>query len=199
MFSVGDLFAIVVTWIWAVVLVPLNFALRILTLFFIPGILLYCSLLVPINFALRILAFLSVFGILVFFFPRLLKVQLPFRLECYPGCPGKKFERLINHMILDGLAKRGIHPTLVQDLIGSTGEFWPTFRDICSRQACLWRHHQHRRVGEVKCWLRLLLPQPARVYRRLSRGEGATSQQYRAYRHLPNSWSETPPSSMQCR
>jgi hypothetical protein len=45
-----------------------------------------------------------------------------------------------------------------------------------SRQACLWRHHQHRRVGEVKCWLRLLLPQPARVYRRLSRGEGATSQ-----------------------
>jgi hypothetical protein len=50
-----------------------------------------------------------------------------------------------------------------------------------SRQACLWRHYQHRRVGEVKCWLRLLLPQPARVYRRLSRGEGATSQQYRAW------------------
>ena len=49
-----------------------------------------------------------------------------------------------------------------------------------SRQACLWRHHQHRRVGEVECWPRLVLPQPTRVCRRLSRRAGATSKQCRA-------------------
>jgi hypothetical protein len=43
------------------------------------------------------------------------------------------------------------------------------------------RHHQHCRVGEVECWARLLLPQPARVHRRVSRRAGGTSQQYRAW------------------
>jgi ParB-like nuclease family protein len=49
-----------------------------------------------------------------------------------------------------------------------------------SCQACLWRHHQRRRVGEVECWPRLVLPQPTRACRRLSRRAGATSKQCRA-------------------
>jgi hypothetical protein len=49
-----------------------------------------------------------------------------------------------------------------------------------SRQAYLWRHHQHRRVGEVERWPRVVLPQPTRIYRRLSRRGGAPSQQHRA-------------------
>jgi predicted acylesterase/phospholipase RssA len=130
MFSVGDLFAVVATWVWAIILVPLNSVLKILTPLFLPGILFFFILLVPINFAVRILMILCVFGILVFFFPRLLRLQLAFPLECYPGCPGTKFERLINKMILEGLAKRGIHPQLIEDLLETTGEFWPTFRDI---------------------------------------------------------------------
>ncbi len=126
-FSVGDLFAIVATWIWAILLVSINFVLRILVFFWVPGILLACALLVPMNLGL---AFFLVLGIVWLFYPQLFKLRPHFWLECYPGCAGKKFERLINDMILAGLERRGIHPKLIEDLNDRKGEFWPTFRDI---------------------------------------------------------------------
>lgn len=53
------------------------------------------------------------------------------RLEIYPGCTGRRFERLINEMILLGLRKRGIHEDLISDFFGADPrEFRPTFREV---------------------------------------------------------------------
>ena len=95
----------------------------------IPGLVLVCALLLPLNLVFRVAAFVLILGLLGFFFPRLFKTRLPFTLECYPGCVGKKFEQLINQMIIVGLEKRGIHSQLVRDLIDTKGDFWLTFRD----------------------------------------------------------------------
>jgi hypothetical protein len=130
MFSIGDVFAVLATWIWAILLVFLNFILRVVGLLLVPAILWLGLSYVAIDLTLRIPIYLSVLGIGVFFFRRVFQLRLPWLLESYPGCPGKKFERLINDMIRKGLSKRGIHPKLIQDMIDNEGEFWPTFRDI---------------------------------------------------------------------
>lgn len=63
--------------------------------------------------------------------------NIPFRFfpEIYPGCTGRRFESLINEMILLGLEKRGIHDDLILDFFGAeVAKFRPTFRQVAQLQ-----------------------------------------------------------------
>ena len=70
MFSIGDLFAVLVTWIGAILLVSLKFIVRIVGLLFLPAVLWFGLSFAPIDLALRILIYLFVLGIAIILFPR---------------------------------------------------------------------------------------------------------------------------------
>jgi predicted acylesterase/phospholipase RssA len=127
-FTVGDLFAIVATWAYAILLFPIGFVVRNVLVIAILASWILALLFAPINLIVAICSFFVVPPIALFVLLR--RYRVPWSPECYPGCAGSRLERLINEMILKGLEERGIHSRLIKDLIKRDGDFWPTFRDI---------------------------------------------------------------------